>query len=108
MRAIWRYKFVVSERGKKEEVVRRLLLAVGDAGEKEDIVSVADQFIEEGRNEGLLQGRRQMLLRQLRTRFGTLPREVTERVEAADLARLDIWADRVLTAPTLDEVLRDA
>ena len=111
MRSIWQYMFLVSERGKKEETVQRLLLAVGaDAGDQEDIVSIADQFIEEGRAEGLREGRREglqhTLLKQLRVRFGPLSREVTERVEAAGLDALDAWTDSVLTAPTLDDVLR--
>ncbi len=112
MRSIWQYMLLVSERGKKEEMVERLLLAVGEGtGEKEAIVSIADQFIEEGRNEGRNEGRRlgfrEVVLRQLRSRFGVLPPEAVQRVEGADVAHLATWADRVLTAATLDEVLRD-
>ncbi len=113
MRSIWRYVLVVSERGEKEDVVRRLLLVVGgEKGHKEDIVSIADQFVEqgrkEGRSEGLREGSRRTLLKLLRTRYGALPQEAVARVEAADLAQLDAWTDRVLTAATLDEALRDA
>jgi flagellar biosynthesis/type III secretory pathway protein FliH len=106
VRSIWQYIFLVSERGKTEEAVRRLLQVVAE-DEKEEIVSIADQFIEEGRNEGLREGRQQMLLEILRDRFGALRQEVVERIEAADVARLHAWSRRLLTAPTLDDVLRD-
>ena len=69
------------------------------------MASAADQLIEQGERKGLLRGRREMLLRLLRTRFGDLPETVTMRVNAADVAQLDAWADRVLSAPTLADVL---
>jgi predicted transposase YdaD len=116
LRSIWQYILLVSERGqgKKEELVERLLLVVGQ-DEKEEIVSIADEFIEEGRNEGLREGlregrregRRQTLLKLLRGRFGVLPQAVVDRIEAADIAQLDAWVDRLLTAPTLDEAVSD-
>jgi flagellar biosynthesis/type III secretory pathway protein FliH len=112
-------------------VVRRLLLVVGK-DEKEEIVSIADQFIEEGRSEGRKEGRsegrkegrsegrkegrsegrkegrQELLLKLLRARFGALPQEAVERIESADVAQLDAWSDRLLTAPTLDGVLHGA
>jgi hypothetical protein len=48
-----------------------------------------------------------MLLQLLRIRFGELPETVTRTVTSATLEQLDRWAIRVLTAPTLDEVLAD-
>ncbi|MFT3776581.1 MAG: DUF4351 domain-containing protein [Minicystis sp.] len=51
------------------------------------------------------QGERAMLLRQLRTRFGELPAAVVARVESAEVAMLERWGDRVLSAKTLAEVL---
>jgi hypothetical protein len=39
------------------------------------------------------------------TALGKLPAEaVVARVRSADVAQLDIWGDRVLTAATLDEL----
>jgi hypothetical protein len=108
LRSIWQYILLVSERGQgeKEELVERLLLVVGQ-DKKEEIVSIADDFIEEGRNQGLREGRRQTLLKLLRGRFGALPKAVVDRIEAADIAQLDAWVDRLLTAPTLDEAVSD-
>lgn len=108
MGSIWRYILLVSERGKKEQAVQRLLLVVGQQPqEKEAIVSIADQFIEEGRSQGIREGRMDMLLKLLRARFGVPPQAVVDRIQAADVARIDAWFDRLLTAPTLDEALAD-
>jgi hypothetical protein len=47
------------------------------------------------------------LLRLLRARFGELPPDAAARVEAADVATLEGWAERLLSAKTLAEVLED-
>jgi hypothetical protein len=56
-------------------------------------------------SEGCKAGECSLLLRQLRTRFGELPAAVVSRVEAADLADLERWGERILSARTLAEVL---
>jgi hypothetical protein len=67
--------------------------------------SMADVLIEQGRREGTLLTLRKVLLRQLRGRFGKVPKAVERAVNATDDgARLDTWLDRVVTAATLDEV----
>jgi flagellar biosynthesis/type III secretory pathway protein FliH len=94
-----------------EELVKKLLAAVGDEG-KEDIMTAAEQLMERGRQQGLdrgreqgrEQGRKEMLLDLLRERFGALPDAIVARVAAADMAQLVVWSKRVLTAPTLDDV----
>jgi predicted transposase/invertase (TIGR01784 family) len=68
---------------------------------REVVMTAAQKLREEGREEG----RRSVLLRQLALRFGTLPAEVVAGVERADGPTLDRWAERVLSAATLDEVL---
>ncbi|WP_437581542.1 DUF4351 domain-containing protein [Sorangium sp. So ce887] len=94
--------------------LQRLLVAAGEPW-KEEIVSAADQLVERGRQvglreglrEGLQQGRRHVLLRQLGARFGALPGAAVARINAADIAELDRWSERVLTAPTLADVLSE-
>jgi hypothetical protein len=65
--------------------------------------------IEEGRKEGVEEGckkgERSLLLRQLRSRFGELPAATVARIEAADIADLERWGERILGARTLAEVL---
>ena len=72
------------------------------------MASVADQLIEQGRREGEHKGQRKLLLRLLRVRFGELPESAVAQVQTADAGQLDAWAERVLSAPTLAEVLRGA
>ena len=96
---IMRYIFATNEPDKPEELVARLLAVVGDES-KEEIMTAADQLMERGRE----QERREMLLDQLRERFGLLPNAVVARVTAAGLAELRAWSKRVLTAPGLDDV----
>ena len=62
----------------------------------------------QGRTEGRTEGRRELLVRLLRARFGELSEVAVARINAADVAELDIWAERVLSAPTLAEALGPA
>ena len=65
----------------------------------------------EGRREGEAEGRREgeaeVLLRQLRLRFGALPEDVTARLNAVDAETLLRWSERVLSASTLDAVFAE-
>ncbi|WP_437293528.1 DUF4351 domain-containing protein [Sorangium sp. So ce426] len=60
---------------------------------------------DQGRREGRLEGKRAVLLRQLRARFGELPDAAVARIEAAESAALEQWAERVLSANSLADVL---
>ncbi|MCG8420795.1 MAG: DUF4351 domain-containing protein, partial [Proteobacteria bacterium] len=60
---------------------------------------------DEGRDEGRQAGQRAIVLRLLTKRFGPLPPAALERIEQADTSTLEHWADRLLTADSLDEVL---
>jgi predicted transposase YdaD len=102
---IWRYILTIYESKRApEEIVVQLLEAVGEE-ERKEIMTAADMLIERGRNEGRKQERREMLLKQLRIRFGALPDVAVTRVNTADMAQLDVWLERVLTAATLVDVL---
>lgn len=82
----------------------KLIAAVGEE-DKEEIVTAADQLIERGRAQGREQERREILLDQLRARFGALSDEVVGRVKNADMGTLRVWSLKVLTAPALADVL---
>ena len=58
-----------------------------------------------GKAQGKAEGKREILLLQLRQRFGRLPAAVVARIDKAESAALDAWSSRVLTATSLDEVL---
>jgi predicted transposase/invertase (TIGR01784 family) len=108
LNVVWRYIFAVNERIPKDEMIA-LLARAAPAEVKEEIVNVADQLREEGRQQGLqqglLEGRRELLLKQLSARFGSLPQTAVLRVNSADAGEIDQWAERILTAPSLADVL---
>jgi hypothetical protein len=67
--------------------------------------TIADELKAEGRKAGELDVCRQVLLRQLRLRFGKLPKIIVAAIERSDdLKQLNAWLDRVLEATTLEEV----
>nr|VFJ68357.1 MAG: conserved hypothetical protein (putative transposase or invertase) [Candidatus Kentron sp. FW] len=68
---------------------------------------VRESVLREGMQQGRLEGEAKLLLRILPRRFGPLPSEITERVYSADPNTIEIWADRVLDAKSLDEVFSE-
>ncbi len=64
-----------------------------------------ERGIEQGIEQGRVEGERAVVERQLLRRFGELPRSASERLVGASMADLERWADRVLEANSLDEVL---
>lgn len=72
--------------------------------------SARQEALQEGRQEGRREGRQEgefsLLSRQLTRRFGPLPEATVNRLKHASLDELELWADRVLDAASLDEVLR--
>ncbi len=67
-----------------------------------------DEGRKKGLDEGLKKGRGEMLLRQLRRKFGEVSANAAERVSAAGIDQLDEWGERVLDAESLDEVFAEA
>ena len=68
------------------------------------IMSTAEKLVDQGIQKGISKGRVQTLLRLLDRRFGELPPTVHARLDAASPSDLDRWTDRVLDAPSLDDV----
>jgi len=84
---------------------RRLLARPGFREAVKMQVTWADKMIEEGRRAGVLQGKRETLLRQLSSKFGSLPQEVVARVQGVESGEeLDAYLDRVLSATSLAEM----
>ena len=69
---------------------------------------------QEGRQEGLqkglqkgeLSGRAALLEKLLRLKFNNVDDAVIQRLHSANEAELDLWAERVLFANTLEEVMQ--
>ena len=74
-------------------------------------MTVAEEWIEQGKQEGRKEGRREgeatTLLRQVEAKFGPEAAAAhRERIESADTDSLLTWSDRILTAETVEEVFR--
>jgi hypothetical protein len=106
---VMRYILEVNEHVVPEALRALLEREIGtEAGDT--IVTAAQRYIEqgrqEGRQEGFLQGERALLLRLLRQRFGAeVDAEIERRVGAAPAELLERWTGRVLSAATLAELL---
>ena len=60
---------------------------------------------QKGRREGLLQGARLTVLRLIEQRFGPVPRQARERIEAiSSLDELERMTDKILLAASLSEM----
>ena len=77
--------------------------------EQEDTAMLAqyirDRGFQEGKLEGKLEGKSSLLERLLTRRFGALPAWAREQLAAATDQQLDLWAERVLDADTIQDVL---
>jgi predicted transposase YdaD len=71
------------------------------------MTSMYDKLIQQGLTQGRVEGRIELLMRQLAVKFGELAEHYRERLGQATLAELDTWAERVLGANTLDDVFTD-
>ena len=79
-------------------------------------MTAAEKLIAKGRDEGRIEGRDEglvegmllgsagVLMRQLTKKFGELPEGVRTRVDEAREEELNAWAERVLTADSLEAV----
>ncbi len=68
------------------------------------------QYIKDlGRVEGRVEGRQAILQRQLNKRFGQniLDFHLQEQLRQATPEQLDLWAERILDAKSVDEVFKD-
>ena len=59
----------------------------------------------EGKAEGELHGQAAILIKLLALKFGPLTAEATDRVQQASAEQLDRWAERLLNATSLDDLL---
>ena len=59
------------------------------------------------RAEGRTEGGANLLLRQVQRRFGPIPGDVEARIRTAPAADLEAWADAVLDARSLEELLEN-
>jgi len=78
-----------------------------EEGREEGLVEGREEGLVEGREEGRVQAAREMLLRLLRLRFGTLSGEVSASIERASIEQLEAWTDRVLSADSPEATIAE-
>ena len=83
--------------------VRAILVEQGPSSEPL-VMTIAEQFRQEGHQEGRQEGRVETLTKLLRLKFGELPPSCTERLAAASDTELDRYTERVLNANSLAEI----
>lgn len=71
---------------------------------EEAYVTAAEKIAQQVRAKALVEGRREMVRKQLKRRFGELPEHVERRLRYADAEQLDGWALKLLDAPSLEDV----
>lgn len=96
------------DRSELQEQVRRVIPEA-----EELVMTAAEKLIEQGRAEGisqgisqgLRQGKRGVLRRQLELKFGALSADAIAQLESADEPALERYAERVILAAKLSDVL---
>ena len=93
-----------------EQKFKRELIAFEEQAKMPYVTSIErlgrQEGREEGREEGRQQGEARVLLRLITLKFGSPSETVREQIATADSETLLRWSERILTAQTLDEVLR--
>ncbi len=74
---------------------------------QERVARWPEQWLEQGRQEGLKLGKVEDLKALARHRFGELPPLAAGRIDGADVDCLDRWFRRLLDAKRLDDVFGD-
>ncbi len=74
------------------------------------IMTIAEQWKQDGRIEGRVEGRQAILQRLVTKRFGQniLDFHLQEQLRKATPEQLDLWAERILDAKNVDEVFKDS
>jgi predicted transposase/invertase (TIGR01784 family) len=111
------FRYLVAVRDAQEFDIDFRALGLGKASEaimtretyliNKGIEQGIEQGIQKGIQKGRQEGQQGLFLRMLRRKFTRIPPAVVAQIESADMTRLELWGDRLLTADTLDEVFAD-
>lgn len=85
----------------------RLLTAAAVSEVLESGLTTAERLRRKGEVLGVLRGQRRLLGHQLRSRFGQLSVAAVQRINDGDESLLAVWAERVLTAASIEAVIGD-
>lgn len=103
---VFRYISQVAKGIRREDILAAVEQAAPET--KETVMGFVEEWIQEGiekgRREGIEKSRR-LVERQLTLKFGELGAEQARRLASATDAELELWAERVLSAASLEDVL---
>jgi len=88
-----------------QEIIDEARPRIIDEARPRIIDEARPRIIDEVRPRIVAQARAEMLLRQLRRKFGPLPADRVVQVESATVEALDAWSDSIVFAESLDDVL---
>ena len=104
-------RYIMAEPNAVEAAILRNALREIVPGQETRLMTIADEFRAEGiligEARGAARGKAEILLRQLRRRFGSVPEDRAERISGASDDQLNAWAETILDAATLDEVFAE-
>ena len=104
---VMRYILLVNDHV-EVEALQAFLERVAGPDAKDTIMTAGQRLIQQGEERGIQKGERALLLRLLRKRFGSQVDADTERcLSTASTEQIATWAERVLSAATLTELLAD-
>ena len=108
---VMRYILLVNDHV-EPDALQAFLERVAGPDAKDTIMTAGERLIqkgvEQGIQQGIQQGERALLLRQLRKRFGhQVDTNAEQRLATASAEQINLWAERVLSAATLPELLAD-
>jgi hypothetical protein len=69
-----------------------------------EVATMLQESVIEWREGWRAEGEARVIIRQAEKKYGPLPEWAKTRIESADADQLLVWAERVLTATTLDEI----
>jgi hypothetical protein len=108
IRALLRYLAQVASTDRLSATELRQAVTQALSGGGEQMMTIAEQWVQEGMEKGMEKGigqdQAKLLKLQIQQRFGPLPMEVETRLRDAPPEQLEAWALRVLEAASLDEV----
>lgn len=98
--ALLRYIQLVNEAVDDHELEQAVAAKLGPQF-REIYMTTGERLIQ----KGLVEGERQLLLRQLQAHFADVDQAVVTRIQSASKDELERWAERILTADTIDDVI---
>jgi hypothetical protein len=70
-----------------------------------DEVSLLNDAEKRGRVEGRMEGESRLLRKMIEIKFGAMPEWAESVLQSADSQQIDLWAESILTAETLEALL---